>query len=269
MWQRATNITGEHSRFSSLGCTFQGNHLTFTKPCVLLPLQHARKARKSKALGMLMPGAPFARVTWSWKERQDPPRCGPPQHYRASAGFGWLLAHSELVSSKEGLEEELQALRNSCWSLKYCVCEGVSVVISCHAGEWSTCRLQCTRQSKWDCRKLLVLNLILNAVVGPPRLQDLTWSMKHATCSWKKRFLQLRPCNLWLIVFQQWLAISEWGMTCKDNVCGVFYVGADITSHIRGGGGFPQAACQSPVQKRLNKSDKDKFVPKSTATQNH
>lgn len=38
---------------------------------------------------------------------------GPPYHHRASASFGLLLAHRELiVRSKEGLEQELQELRN-------------------------------------------------------------------------------------------------------------------------------------------------------------
>lgn len=63
MGQGATYITEEHYRCSSLGCTFQDNSLIFTKPCVLLSLQHARKAKKSTALEMIMPGAPFARVT--------------------------------------------------------------------------------------------------------------------------------------------------------------------------------------------------------------
>lgn len=95
---------GGHCRFSPLGCTFQGKHLTFTKPCVLLPLQHSGKARKGKALGMLMPGAPLARAL---KGKSQSSCCGPPEHQRAPAGFEGLLAHSELlVRSKEGLEEE-------------------------------------------------------------------------------------------------------------------------------------------------------------------
>lgn len=211
----ATNITGEHCRFSSLGCTFQSNHLTFTKLRVLLPLQRARKARKSKAVEVLMPGPPFARVTWSWKERQSPPCCGPHstrEHLQALGGC-W-----HTVRNKEGLEEELQALCNKLLNLKHCVCGGVPVVISCHAGEWSACTLQSTPQPKWGCRELSVLNLILNAVVGPPRLQDLTWSTKHVMYSWKKRFLQLTPCNLKLIIM----------INCFSTVAGNFRVRYDL-----------------------------------------
>lgn len=87
--------------------------------------------------------------------------------------------------------------------------------------------------------------------------------MKHAKCSWK---LKEEVSSAETMQF-----IINWFSTVTGNfrvtydlqiqcmwciLCKCWYY---VTHQ---GDGLPQAACQSPAQKRLNKSDKDKFVPK-------
>lgn len=88
---------GTH-KFTSLGCSLQGNNPIFPQPCALLSLQHAGKAEQAQLQSYCCQEPPLpGHSDSSCKVRRSPLCRGCPQHYRAPAGFGWLLAASTLL----------------------------------------------------------------------------------------------------------------------------------------------------------------------------